>query len=185
MTSTNTNLTLTQQKDLLEKIEKRFVENNFTKDIKWDDVNDRLLKKPVKLWSLYQMEVTGGEPALVSYRDDEYIFFDTVNESPLKRRGLCYDDKALNARKNNKPKDSVISMCDKMQIELMTETDYAFLQGLKACDKKTSSWLKTPTSIRDLGGALFGDYRYGKTFIYHNGAQSYYSSRGFRGYLKV
>lgn len=175
-------------KDLLKILEDRFIENtNFHKDIKWSDVSDKLKSNTKKLNSLNQMEATGGEPDVVGYDIDknEYIFYDTAKESPSKRRSLCYDKEALNTRKKNKPKNNVLDVCDEMGIELLSEEDYRYLGTLGEFDTKTSSWIKTPSDIRELGGALFGDYRYGTIFVYHNGADSYYSSRGFRGCLRV
>lgn len=153
----------------------------------WKDVESQLTIKEEKLWSLYLMEETGGEPDVVEFPNSEnqIIFCDCVTETPKGRRSLCYDEIALASRKEHKPKDSVISFADKMGIELLTEQEYRWLQGFAPMDQKTSSWIKTPTEIRSLGGALFGDYRYGQVFIYHNGADSYYSHRGFRGKLVV
>jgi len=173
---------------LLEKLEKRFEDNPKRHvDILWSDVSRNLNMKPDKLTSLLQMEETGGEPDVIGYdkETDEYIFCDCSAETPLGRRSICFDPKALNDRKENKPRDSAIGMADSMGIEMLSEEQYFELQKLGEFDKKTSSWVKTPESLRKLGGALFGDRRYGRVFIYHNGADSYYSVRGFRATLRV
>ena len=140
-----------------------------------------------KLWSLDDMEVTGGEPDVIGYdkKTDEYIFFDCSAESPKDRRSLCYDRKALDSRKENKPKNNAIDMANSLGIELLSEEEYRELQKLGNFDTKTSSWVKTPSDIRKLGGAIFADRRYGKVFVYHNSAPSYYAARGFRGSLRV
>lgn len=166
----------------------RFEKNKHRhKDILWEDVQKKLENNEGKLWSLEQMEVTGGEPDVVGYdeKTDEYIFYDCAAESPKERRSLCYDRRALDSRKQAKPASSVMDMAQTMGIELLTEEEYRELQKLGKFDQKTSSWVKTPDNIRELGGAIFCDYRYGTVFVYHNGAESYYSSRGFRGVLKV
>ena len=156
-------------------------------DIKWVDVLAKLEADPVKLQSLQKMEDTGGEPDVVAYdsNSDEYLFFDCAAESPVGRRSLCYDEAALDARKDNKPKDSAINLAHEIGVELLTEEQYRYLQQLGKFDQKTSSWIVTPQEIRALKGALFADYRYGKTFVYHNGAESYYAARGFRAVLRV
>lgn len=156
-------------------------------DFKWALVQARLEASPAKLWSLQEMERTGGEPDVVGYDRlaDEYIFFDRSAESPAGRRNLCYDREALAARKENKPASNALEMAAAMGIELLTEEEYFYLQTLGSFDAKTSSWLRTPASVRGLGGAIFGDFRYGRVFIYHNGAQSYYAARGFRGSLRL
>jgi hypothetical protein len=155
--------------------------------IEWAKVQAKLLSKTEKLWSLNEMEITGGEPDVVGQdkKTGQYIFYDCSSESPVGRRSICYDREGLESRKEHKPKDSAIDRAAAMGIELLTEDQYLELQKLGNFDTKTSSWLKTPDEIRKLGGALFGDRRYGHVFIYHNGAQSYYAGRGFRGLLKV
>lgn len=166
----------------------RFEKNKHRhRDILWEDVQKKLENNEGKLWSLEQMEVTGGEPDVVGYdeKTDEYIFYDCAAESPKERRSLCYDRRALDSRKQAKPASSAMDMAQTMGIELLTEEEYRELQKLGKFDQKTSSWVKTPDNIRELGGAIFCDYRYGTVFVYHNGAESYYSSRGFRGVLKV
>ncbi len=157
------------------------------KAVTWAAVQERLMTRPGALWSLHEMEDTGGEPDVVDQdkRTGELLFMDCVAESPKGRRSLCYDREALESRKENKPKDSALDMAGSMGIELLTVEDYAMLQELGPVDEKTSSWLLTPAPIRKLGGALFGDHRYGTVFTYHNGAQSYYAARGFRGKLVV
>lgn len=181
-------LSVEQTEALLDTLKNRFEENiNRHEDMEWDKIKVKLEANPNKLWSLHQMEQTGGEPDVLEHdgKTDEYIFFDCSPESPDGRRSLCYDREALESRKKHKPDDSVIDMASAMGIELLTEEQYRRLQKLGNFDRKTSSWLKTPTDIRELGGAIFGDFRYGQVFIYHNGADSYYSSRGFRGLLRV
>jgi hypothetical protein len=156
-------------------------------EIEWKAVQARLDAKPEKLWSLSEMEKTGGDPAVVGYdkKTGEFIFYDCSPESPKGRRSICYDREALEARKEHKPKNNAQEMAAAMDIELLTEDQYRELQGLGIFDTKTSSWIKTPAGIRSLGGALFCDRRYGHVFVYHNGADSYYGARGFRGLLKV
>jgi hypothetical protein len=153
----------------------------------WATVQTRLEANPDKLWSLDEMERTGGEPDMVGYdaNTDEYIFYDCATESPKGRRSICYDHEALEARKANKPENSAVEMAADMGIELLTEEQYRELQTLGTFDTKTSSWLKTPDNTRKLGGAIFADFRFGRVFVYHNGAESYYSGRGFRGSLRV
>lgn len=155
--------------------------------IDWEKVQTRLEANPEKLWSLLEMERTGGEPDVVGFdqASGEFLFMDCSPESPAGRRSLCYDPEALASRKENKPKNSAIGMAQEMGIELLTEQDYRALQKLGIFDTKTSSWVNTPADIRQLGGALFCDFRYGHVFVYHNGAESYYAARGFRGFLKV
>ena len=155
--------------------------------LKWADVAERLLAQPHKLASLLEMENTGGEPDVVGYdaKTGVFLFFDCSPESPKGRRSLCYDRAALEARKNNKPAGSALEMAAAMGLELLTEEQYRALQQLEPFDTKTSSWLQTPEAIRKLGGALFGDRRYNHVFVYHNGAESYYAARGFRGCLRV
>jgi len=153
----------------------------------WDKVRGRLEANPGKLWSLGEMEGTGGEPDVVGHdkKSGEFLFFDCSAESPKGRRSLCYDHEALQARKEFKPKDSAVNMAAAMGVELLTEDEYRELQKLGEFDLKTSSWLKTPSGVRKLGGAIFGDRRFDRVFVYHNGAESYYAARGFRGVLRV
>ena len=177
-----------QREALLQTLKARFEENmNRHGNLAWSDVQRKLKATDQKLWSLYEMERTEGEPDVVGYNEetDEYIFYDCSAESPKGRRSICYDHEALEKRKANKPVDSAIHMAEKMGIELLTEQQYRELQQLGKFDLKTSSWVKTPSEIRKLGGAIFCDRRYNIVFLYHNGADSYYSARGFRGYLIV
>jgi hypothetical protein len=157
------------------------------KDINWDKVLIKLRQSPQSCTSLCTMESTGGEPDVVAYdpSEDRYLFMDCSPESPVGRRSLCYDRAGLLSRKENQPKDSALDMASAMGIEILDEADYRYLQELEHVDTKTSSWILTPESIRQLGGALFGDFRYGTVFIYHNGAQSYYAARAFRGKIWV
>jgi len=181
-------LTPKQIDDLLATLKTRFDKNaSRHKDIEWVNVLAKLKKNNEKLWSLNEMERTGGEPDVVGYnkKTDEYIFYDFSAESPAHRRSLCYDRKALDARKENKPKDNAVDVAAAMGIELLTEEQYRELQKLGEFDLKTSSWVKTPDDIRKLGGAIFCDRRYNAVFTYHNGADSYYAARGFRGILKI
>jgi hypothetical protein len=174
--------------NLLNTLKSRFEKNAHRHaGIDWKKVQDRLENKHQKLLSLYDMEMSGGEPDVVEYNAeaDQFIFFDCSAESPSGRRSLCYDGQALESRKENKPKDNALGMAESMGIEILSETEYRTLQSLGKFDTKTSSWLKTPADIRKLGGAIFGDYRYGNIFVYHNGAESYYAARGFRGSLRV
>ena len=171
--------------DLLKsRLEKRI---SFHKNLSWENIYTKLLFQKDKIHSLLLMEKSGGEPEFVKTDDlsAEYIFMDCSPESPAGRRSLCYDDSALNSRKENKPKNSAMELALDMGIELLDENSYRTLQQFGNFDTKTSSWLATPDEIRTLGGAIFGDKRYNKVFIYHNGAESYYASRGFRGLLKV
>jgi hypothetical protein len=177
-----------QSKELLNILKKRFEKNmNRHKGIGWDKVQAKLEFDPDKLWSLDDMESTGGEPDVVGYdkNTDQYIFYDCSAESPKDRRSLCYDRKALDSRKEHKPKNSAMDMAAEMGIEILTEEQYRELQQLGQFDTKTSSWVKTPAAIRELGGAVFCDRRYNHVFLYHNGAESYYAARGFRGSLRV
>lgn len=177
-----------QKEELLKTLQTRFKKNlNRHKDLEWTKVQEKLEANPEKLWSLNEMEETGGEPDVIKYdkTTDEYVFYDCSAESPKGRRSVCYDLEALESRKQHKPKHSAIGMAVEMGIELLTEEQYHELQQLGKFDTKTSSWVATPADIRALGGAIFGDWRYGKTFIYHNGAESYYGARGFRACLKV
>lgn len=177
-----------EREQLLGTLKARFEKNmNRHNGLEWAAVQARLEVNPGKLWSLSEMERTGGEPYVAGYDEqtDEYIFYDCSAESPRGRRSICYDPEALAARKENKPADSAVGMAADMGIELLTEEQYRELQKLGRFDTKTSSWLKTPSEIRKLGGAIFGDFRYGTVFVYHNGADSYYAARGFRGALRV
>ena len=177
-----------QREDLLKILKTRFEQNmNRHKEVQWTNLHARLEANAEKLWSLHEMERTGGEPDVVSHdkKTGEYIFYDCSAESPKGRRSLCYDRAALDARKENKPKGSALDMAGAMSIELLTEEQYRELQRLGSFDTKTSSWVQTPSAIRKLGGALFCDRRYNTVFLYHNGAESYYAARGFRGSLKI
>lgn len=177
-----------QSEELFKILQSRFEQNmNRHKDFEWSKIQSKLEKSPKKLWSLNQMEETGGEPDVVGYgqKADEFIFYDCSAESPKGRRSVCYDPDALESRKQHKPKHSAIGMATEMGVELLTEEQYRELQEFGKFDTKTSSWIATPTDIRELGGAIFGDWRYGTVFIYHNGAESYYAARGFRTSLRV
>ena len=188
MKSNKKKLSPEQRDELLKTLKTRFEKNmNRHKGLEWAKVQAKLDAKPEKLWSLDDMEVTGGEPDVIGYdkKTDEYIFYDCSAESPKDRRSLCYDRKALDARKENKPKNNAIDMATDIGIEILTEEQYRELQKLGEFDTKTSSWVKTPDDIRELGGAVFCDRRYNTVFLYHNGAESYYAARGFRGSLKV
>ena len=174
--------------DLLGALQARFEKNiDRHQGLEWQEVYARLELNPEKLWSLNEMERTGGEPDVVG-RDEgtgEFLFYDCSAESPKGRRSFCYDRAALESRKENKPKNSASDMAASMGVELLSEDEYRALQRLGTFDAKTSSWLQTPADIRKLGGALFADYRYGQVFVYHNGAESYYAARGFRSSLRV
>jgi hypothetical protein len=188
MKSNKKNLSSSQCKELLSTLKTRFEKNmNRHKGVEWANVKAKLESNDEKLWSLNEMERTGGEPDVVGYdkKTAEYIFYDCSAESPKGRRSICYDREALEARKEHKPADSAINMATIMGIEILTEEQYRQLQQLGEFDTKTSSWVKTPANIRELGGALFCDRRYDTVFLYHNGAESYYAARGFRGLLKV
>ena len=177
-----------QQQELLKILKARFEKNmNRHKGLEWAKVQAKLEANPEKLWSLDEMEITGGEPDVVGHnkKTGEYIFYDCSAESPKDRRSVCYDREALEARKEHKPKNNALDMAADMGIELLTEGEYRELQTLGDFDLKTSSWIITPSDIRQRGGALFCDRRYGHVFVYHNGAESYYAARGFRGSLKV
>lgn len=179
---------MTTLDELLSVLKTRFEKNiNRHPKIKWEDVEKKLYQYPKKLESLQQMEETGGEPDVVDFdkKLGSFIFFDCSAESPKERRSWCYDREALDKRKEHKPKNNAMDTAKSMGIEILDEQDYRFLQTLGEFDQKTSSWLQTPENIRKLGGAIFGDYRYGSVFIYHNGAESYYAARGFRGKLLV
>ena len=184
-----------QCEELLKKLKARFEKNrNRHKGLEWTKVQAKLeacmsgrQANAEKLWSLSEMERTGGEPDVVGEdkKTGEYIFFDCSPESPKDRRSFCYDRQALESRKENKPKNNAVDMAASMGIELLTEEQYRELQELGNFDAKTSSWVKTPPGIRELGGAIFADYRFDRVFVYHNGAESYYAARGFRGSLRV
>jgi len=181
-------LSATQQKELIAVLKSRFEKNiNRHKGLEWSKVEARLEDNAEKLWSLNEMERTGGEPDVVGFdkKTGEFIFYDCSAESPKDRRSYCYDREALNARKEHKPANSVIDAATAMGVELLTEEQYKELQTLGKFDSKTSSWVKTPPEIRKHGGAIFCDFRYNHVFTYHNGADSYYAARGFRGSLKV
>jgi hypothetical protein len=174
--------------ELFRVLKARFEKNlNRHKGLEWDKVKAKLDSNKEKMWSLHEMERTEGEPDVVGYdkQSGEYIIFDCSTESPKGRRSLCYDREALESRKENKPVNCVIDMASDMGIELLAEEQYRALLKLEKFDTKTSSWLKTPATIRKLGGAIFADFRYGNVFVYHNGADSYYAARGFRGSLRV
>lgn len=181
-------LSSSQQTELLAILKTRFEKNPKRHlGLEWSKIQEKLEANPSKLWSLNEMERTEGEPDVVDYdkEKDEYIFYDCATETPKGRRSLCYDKEALEARKEFKPENNVIDMATSMGIEILSETEYRHLQQLGKFDLKTSSWIKTPVEIRKLGGALFADFRYETVFVYHNGAQSYYAVRGFRGSLRV
>ncbi len=181
-------LSAEEQKELLKTLKTRFEKNmNRHKGIEWAKVKAKLEANADKLWTLNQMEKTGGEPDVINFdkKTGEYIFCDCSAESPAGRRSFCYDHEALNKRKEHKPKNSAMNMATEMGVELLDEEQYRALQKLGNFDSKTSSWIKTPDSIRKLGGAIFADYRFGTVFVYHNGAESYYAGRAFRGMLKV
>lgn len=181
-------LSADQRNELLSALKARFTKNmNRHQGLEWAKIEARLRANPEKLGCLNEMERTGGEPDVVGHdsKTGEYIFYDCSTESPKGRRSVCYDREALESRKEHKPKDNAIDMATAMGISILTEEEYQLLQKLGTFDTKTSSWIKTPPDIRKLGGAIFGDYRYGHVFIYHNGADSYYAARGFRGSLRV
>lgn len=185
---TKKNLSKEQKEALLETLRTRFSKNmNRHKNLEWNQIEEKLLENPDKLWSLNEMEITEGEPDVVTFNDEtngEILFFDCSPESP-KRRSLCYDYHAWNARKANKPEGNAVDKAAEMGIEILTEAQYRKLQELGKFDLKTSSWIRTPEKIRQMGGAVFCDRRYDTVFLYHNGAESYYAARGFRGCLKV
>lgn len=183
-----TKLSSEEQAELFRILKARFEKNiNRHKNLEWANVQAKLETQPEKLWSLNEMEKTDGEPDVIAYdqKTNEYTFCDCAAESPKARRSLCYDREALDKRKEFKPKDTAIDMAAALGIELLSEEQYRELQQLGKFDTKTSSWLQTPAAIRKLGGAIFGDFRYDTIFIYHNGAESYYAARGFRGLIKV
>jgi Protein of unknown function (DUF4256) len=184
----NVTLSPKQREQLLKALQARFESNmNRHKGLEWAKIQAKLEGNPEKVWSLNEMERTGGEPDVVGHdkKTGEYIFYDCSAESPKDRRSLCYDREALQSRKENKPKGNAMDMAAAMGIDLLTEEQYRALQKLGNFDTKTSSWVKTPSAIRELGGAIFCDRRYDTVFLYHNGAESYYAARGFRGSLMV
>lgn len=188
MAAKQKSLSAKQQEELLCILKARFEKNKKRHEgIDWKKVEAKLTANPAKLWSLEQMQETGGEPDVIGQDKEtgEFTFCDCSAESPVGRRSLCYDKEGLDSRKEHKPEGNAVDMAASMGIELLTEEEYRDLQKLGEFDKKTSSWVKTPADIRKLGGSLFCDYRYGKVFVYHNGAQSYYAVRGFRGALRV
>ena len=188
MSRSKKELSAKQREELLSTLKVRFAKNmNRHKGLEWANVQAKLEANADKLWSLSEMERTGGEPDVVGHdkKSGEYIFYDCSAESPKDRRSACYDREALDSRKENKPKNNAIDMAAAMGVELLTEEQYRELQKLGEFDTKTSSWVKTPAAIRKLGGALFCDRRYDTVFVYHNGAESYYAARGFRGWLRV
>jgi hypothetical protein len=188
MDNSNKELSLVQRKELLDALKTRFEQNtNRHKGVEWADVQAKLDVRAEKLWSLNEMERTGGEPDVVGFDQETgaYLFCDCSAESPTGRRNICYDRKAQESRKKFAPEANAVEMAATMGIELLTEAQYRDLQKLGHFDTKTSSWIVTPPAIRKRGGAIFGDFRYGQVFVYHNGAQSYYAARGFRGLLRV
>jgi len=185
---TKRDLSPARREELLGILQARFEQNRGRHaGLEWAKVKTRLEARPDKLWSLSEMEATGGEPDVVGQdpATGEYVFFDCAPQSPKGRYSLCYDRAALDARKEHKPKNSAMDLAAAMGIELLTEEEYHALQRIGDFDTKTSNWLRTPAEIRKLGGAIFGDRRFGRVFVYHNGAESYYSGRGFRGSLRV
>jgi hypothetical protein len=185
---TKKQLSSKQREELLRTLQARFQANMVRhKGLVWGEVEDKLEAQAEKVWSLSEMERTGGEPDVVGYdkKTGEYVFYDCSAESPKGRRSLCYDREALNSRKEHKPKDNAMDLANAMGVEILTEEQYRELQKLVEFDTTTSSWVKTPLNIRKLGGALFCDRRFDTVFVYHNGAESYYAARGFRCWLKV
>lgn len=181
-------LSAQQSEELLSILKIRFEKNMKRHEgIDWNNVQEKLEAKPEKLWSLNEMDITGGEPDVIGYdeKTNEFLFYDCSAESPKGRRSVCFDHEALEARKEHKPNDSAVNMAMEMGIELLTEEEYRSLQQLGEFDLKTSSWIQTPERIRKLDGALFCDRRYNTVFVYHNGAQSYYGARAFRGSIRV
>jgi hypothetical protein len=188
MKASKRNLSPKQRDELLLTLKARFEKNmNRHRGLEWAKVQSRLESNPEKLWSLHEMERTGGEPDVVGHdkKTGEYIFYDCSPETPKDRRSLCYDREALDARKEHKPANNAVDVATAMGVELLTEEQYRELEKLGEFDTKTSSWIKTPSNVRKLGGALFCDRRYDTVFTYHNGAESYYAGRGFRGALRV
>ncbi len=181
-------LSLDQREELLKTLQARFEKNrNRHHGIEWNEIQAKLEANAEKLWSLNEMEITGGEPDVVAFDHStgEYLFYDCSAESPKGRRSVCYDREGLESRKEHRPENTAVDMAAAMGIELLTEEQYRELQKLGSFDTKTSSWVRTPPDIRKLGGALFCDRRYGTVFVYHNGAESYYAARGFRGLLRI
>lgn len=181
-------LSAVDTKDLLQILEDRFKKNmKRHPELDWNAVRSRLEANQEKLWSLNEMERTGGEPDVVgqNFETGAFIFYDCSSESPAGRRSLCFDREALDARKENKPEGNAMEMAEQMGVEMLSEEQYRALQKLGRFDAKTSSWIQTPAAIRKLGGALFADFRYDTVFVYHNGAQSYYAARGFRGGVEI
>jgi hypothetical protein len=188
MKNDNRKLSSEQCEEIIRTLKARFEKNmNLHKGLEWDKIQAKLETNTEKLWSLNEMEITGGEPNVIFYDEKagEYIFYDCSAESPKGRRSVCYDREALESRKQHKPQNSAMDMAVDMGIEILTEEEYRELQKMGNFDTKTSSWVKTPDNIRKLGGAIFCDRRYDTIFVYHNGAESYYASRGFRGSLRV
>lgn len=188
MENDNKKLSVEEHEKLLDILKVRFEKNMHRhKNIEWEKVKEKLDSNPKKLWSLNQMDLTDGEPDVVGYDEitGEYVFYDCSKETPKGRRSVCYDNEALESRKQHKPQNSAIGMATHMGIEILSEEEYRYVQTLGEFDTKTSSWLKTPVEIRKLGGAIFGDFRYNNIFVYHNGADSYYGVRGFRGSLRI
>ncbi|MFO7977413.1 MAG: DUF4256 domain-containing protein [Bacteroidales bacterium] len=186
--NTERTLSSSQSQSLISTLQSRFEKNlQHHQRIEWSEVKKRLEAHPEKLWSLNQMEETGGEPDVTGYdkKSNQYQFSDCAAESPGGRRSICYDQQARQERKEHKPRNSAMEMADQMGIQILSEQQYRHLQQLGDFDLKTSSWILTPADIRQRGGALFCDYRYGHVFVYHNGAESYYAARGFRGWLMV
>lgn len=186
--TTKNSLNKAQSTELITILKARFEQNKKRhQNLEWDALEAKLLAAPAKLWSLNEMEQTGGEPDVVGYdaTSKEYIFYDCTPESPTGRRSICYDREGWESRKENRPENTAVDMAAEMGVEILSEAEYRELQKLGKFDAKTSSWLQTPANIRKLGGAIFGDFRFGTVFIYHNGAQSYYSGRAFRGVLRV
>ena len=185
---TNTILLPEEQTELLEILKSRFHKNmKRHQELDWKVIEEKLILFPSKIWSINEMEKTGGEPDVIYFDENtnQIWFVDCAAESPKDRRSLAYDYDGQTSRKEHQPKNNALDLAAQMQIDLLTEAEYRLLQSVGNFDQKTSSWLKTPQPIRDLGGAIFGDYRYGTVFIYHNGAQSYYAARGFRGIIKL
>jgi len=188
MATTNKELTHNERAELLKVLQGRFEKNtNRHKDLEWNKVLAKLQANPAKLWSLNEMELTGGEPDVVALdeKTGDYIFYDCAAETPKGRRSVCYDREGWESRKENRPENTAIDMAADMGIEILNEEQYRELQKLGNFDAKTSSWIKTPEDIRKNGGAIFADFRYGSVFVYHNGAGSYYAARAFRGSLRV
>jgi len=184
----NKNLSIEQKVELISILKARFEKNmNRHKGFEWAKIKEKLEAMPEKFWSLYEMEKTGGEPDVIDFdkATDEYVYYDCSAESPNGRRSLCYDREGLESRKEFKPENSALDLAVYMGIEILSEEQYRFLQKFGNFDCKTSSWVKTPIEIRKLGGAIFCDFRFGRVFVYHNGFQTYYAARGFRGLLKV